>query len=383
MPPKHADMVAQMKRLIANVDAKTTTLADSTLELPAALYLDEEYWRREVKELFHRRPIVLALSCEVRENNSYVTLDVPGFRILVTRDKDGVAHAFFNACSHRGAPVAEGKGCIDQFSCPYHAWSYSTRGELLGIPGSRLFGAEPNSKLNLKRIKVEERHGLIFGVLEEDAPLDLDDWLGAYGDELEQVHLSDCHPMWSHSFSGPNWKFCKDGFIENYHFARVHGQSLPNLIGNINVTDTWGIHSRMLLPDKAIRMQAQLPEDQWDPPAAFATVYYMFPNIMIASCWGEWPLITRLFPGRKPDETTCVQTLLSRHEPTPEVLAEAKSFEAAYKQITQDEDFVLDYAIQHAVENSSNRTFTLGRNECALQHYHQVIAKFVAPPSGE
>src|SRR5690606_30511397 len=138
-----ADMVAQMKRLIANVEAKTTTQADSTLGLPAALYLDEEYRRREVRELFHRRPIALALSCEVPEDSSYVTLDVPGFRILSTRDKEGVARAFFNACSHRGAPVAEGKGCIDQFSCPYHAWSYSTKGELLGIPGSRLFGAEP------------------------------------------------------------------------------------------------------------------------------------------------------------------------------------------------------------------------------------------------
>ena len=383
MHPKHADRVHHMKRLLANVEAKTTSLADSVMRLHASRYTDSEYWQREVTELFHRRPIVLALSCELPGPNTYTTLDVPGFRILVSRDEHGTARAFFNACRHRGAPVAEGRGSVRRFSCPYHGWSYSAAGELVGVPGEKLFGQGPCAELNLHGLRVEERHGLIFGVLDADAELNLDDWLGAYGRELEDIGLADFHVAWSHSFKGPNWKVCKDGFIENYHFASVHAKSLPTLLGNINVTDTWGPHSRMLLPDREIREQSQKPEAEWDVAASFATVYYMFPATMIASCWGDWPLITRLFPGRSVDESTCVQTLLSRLPMTPERQAEANSFEEVYKSVTQNEDYVLDYAIQRSLENNPDRFFTLGRNEHALQHFHQSVAQFVAPPKNE
>lgn len=383
MPLTHADKVREMKRLNEMVDANSCTLADSPLELPASLYLDPDYWAREVDELFQKRPIVVALSCELPGPNTYVTLEnVPGFRIVATRDADGVAHAFFNSCRHRGAPVASGRGKGSRFSCPYHAWTYSNKGQLVGISAERLFGDCEKSGRGLVEIRVQERHGLIFGVLDPEVQFDLDGFLGDFDAELESIGLGNMHYMWSHSFEGPNWKYCKDGFIENYHFATVHAESLPNLIGNVNVTDMWGIHSRMLLPDKGIHTQRERPEAEWDFEAAFATVYYMFPNTMIASCWGKWPLVTRLYPGMRPDQTTCVQTLLTTQEPTEAVREEAKSFEGIYKQITQNEDFVLDFAIQHAAENSGNDSYLLGRNECALQHFHKSIATMVPAPSG-
>ncbi|WP_327754903.1 aromatic ring-hydroxylating dioxygenase subunit alpha (plasmid) [Sphingobium sp. SJ10-10] len=383
MSPDRSVMIEAMKRLIGNVEAKTCTMADSIMELPSAYYLDEEYWKREVDRLFHKSPIVLALSCEIAEPNSYVALDnVPGFRIVVTRDGKGQPHAFYNACSHRGAPVVSGRGKAPRFSCPYHSWTYTTEGKLVGVTSERLFGECAKGEMGLTPIRVEERHGLIFGVLDPDAPFDLDDFLGDYGAELEQVGLAHMHHMWSHDFKGPNWKFCKDGFIENYHFASVHNESLPTFMGDINVTDMWGMHSRILLPDVEIHRQRTLPEEEWNPPAAFATVYYMFPNTMISTCWGDWPLITRLYPGLRPDESTAVQTLLSRNVPTPETIAEAKSWEASYKRITQEEDYVLDYGIQHAAENGHGRIYRLGRNEAALQHFHQSVARLVDPPVG-
>lgn len=381
MSPDRSVMIEAMKGLIANVDARTCTLADSVMELPAAYYLDEEYWTREVDRLFHKSPIVLALSCDLPEPNTYVALDnVPGFRIVVTRDGQGLPHAFYNACSHRGAPVTSGRGRSSRLVCPYHSWTYTTEGKLVGVTSERLFGSCSKGELGLTPIRVEERHGLIFGVLDPGAPFDLDSFLGDYAAELEQIGLAHMHHMWTHDFQGPNWKFCKDGFIENYHFASVHSESLPTFMGDINVTDFWGLHSRILLPDLEIHNQRKLPESEWNPPAAFATVYYMFPNTMISTCWGDWPLITRLYPGLRPDESTAVQTLLSRCDPTPKITAEAKSWEANYKRITQEEDYVLDYGIQHAAENGRQRTYRFGRNEAALQHFHQSVATMVDPP---
>lgn len=380
MPPR-SEMIYHMKRLLEMIDSRSTSLADDVLPLPSALYHDPEYWRREVNELFHKRPIVLALGCELPGPDTYLALeDVPGFRVLVTRDEEGRAHAFFNSCRHRGAPVVSGRGEARRFSCPYHGWTYGSNGNLVGVPGEQVFGRGPCAELSLIELPVEERHGLIFGALEPGVTLDLDQWLGDCGAELEAVGLAGMHPMWSHAFPGPNWKVCKDGFIENYHFSRVHSKSLPNLMGIVNVTDIWGLHSRMLLPDKVIQQQRALPETAWDPQAAFATVYYLFPNTMIASCWGDWPLVTRLFPGLKPEESTCVQTLLTRKEPTPALRAEAASFEEAYKSITQNEDYVLDFAIQRSLENNPGKSFVLGRNEYALQHFHQSVMSIVGVP---
>jgi phenylpropionate dioxygenase-like ring-hydroxylating dioxygenase large terminal subunit len=381
MAVSRTEMITQMKRLLAMIDEKTTSLAEAPMPLPAALYTDEAYWRRELTELFHRRPIVLALSCEIPEPDTYVALDdVPGFRVFVTRDGNGRAHAFLNSCRHRGTPVARGRGAARRLSCPYHGWTYALNGELIGLPEAQHFGRTPCRELGLTELPCEERHGLVFGTLDPNVTFDIDAWLGECGAELAALDLASFHPMWTRQFPGPNWKICKDGFIENYHFGVVHAKSLPTLIGNINVTDMWGLHSRMLLPDAVIHEQRKKPESEWDPANAFATVYYLFPNTMIASCWGDWPLVTRLYPGLKPEESTCVQVLLSRHAPTDTLRADAEAQAAIYERVTQNEDYVLDFAIQRALESNRHGTLLLGRNEHALQHFHQSIARFVAPP---
>jgi nitrite reductase/ring-hydroxylating ferredoxin subunit len=301
---------------------------------------------------------------------------------MVTRDRDGKAHAFFNACRHRGAPVVTGHGKAARFSCPYHAWTYSTDGSLVTLSMKQLFGDCDKEKLGLAEIRVEERYGMIFGVLDPEARFDLDAWLGDYGAQLEALHLERAHPMWSHAFEGPNWKLCRDGFIENYHFSVVHSKSLPMLIGNVNVTDHWGVHSRMLLPNNAIQHQRSQPEDEWNGAEAIADVYVMFPNVQFSSAWGDYPLVTRIFPGGRADRSTCAQMLLTRKEPTPDVIAEAETWKGMYKRITQEEDYALDYSIQRAAENNQGKSFLLGRNEFAVQHFHKSIARFVAAPNG-
>lgn len=374
-------VIDDVTRLIAKLDENVCSLEDSILELPAALYLDEEYWKREVDTLFHKSPILLGLSSELPKPNSYSALEnVPGFRILLTRDAKGKAHAFFNSCRHRGAPVASGRGCEPRLTCPYHAWTYSTDGSLMGVASENLFGKCDKSKLGLFEIRVEERYGLIFGILDPEAPFDLDNFLGEFGPELEALNLAETIVLWTETFEGPNWKFCRDGFIENYHFKSVHSQSLPNLIGNVNITDHFDKHSLMLLPNQAVHQQRGLPQDEWNGVEAMADVYVMFPNVQFSTARSDYPLVVRVFPGDRPDRSTTVQTLLTRKPVDDAVRAEGEAQLESYRQITQREDYVLDYGIQHAAENNQNRTYLIGRNEGALQHFHRTIATMVDPP---
>jgi phenylpropionate dioxygenase-like ring-hydroxylating dioxygenase large terminal subunit len=64
-------------------------------------------------------PLPLALSCELREPNSYKAMDAVGVPVLIVRGGDGTARAFLNVCRHRGAVVCEpGCGTARRFTCP-------------------------------------------------------------------------------------------------------------------------------------------------------------------------------------------------------------------------------------------------------------------------
>jgi phenylpropionate dioxygenase-like ring-hydroxylating dioxygenase large terminal subunit len=60
--------------------------------------------------------------------------------VILTRDRQGKLHVFLNSCRHRGMKLCRhDEGNTRVFSCPYHAWSYSTDGALVSTPGE-LFG---------------------------------------------------------------------------------------------------------------------------------------------------------------------------------------------------------------------------------------------------
>jgi len=44
----------------------------------------------------------------------------------------------------------------------------------------------------------------------------------------------------------------------------------------------------------------------------------------------------------------------------------------------RDEDYSIAFAIQKNLHSGANTHFLLGRNEPAVQHYHRMVAKFVA-----
>ena len=74
---------------------------------------------------------------EAPEPGDFVSIDVAGESLLVVRGKDGELRGFYNVCRHRGSRLCDpethghAKGAI---KCPYHAWSYSYDGSLIGTP---------------------------------------------------------------------------------------------------------------------------------------------------------------------------------------------------------------------------------------------------------
>src|SRR3546814_7104397 len=145
-----------------------------------------------------------------------------GLPILLTRDGDCKVLGFINACRHRCAILTgEVKKCgvAKRFTCPYHAWTFDNKGVLIALANSDQFGDVPDEYHRLIPISVEERAGLIWGVLTPGLDLELDQHLGGILPMLEKLGLDKFHFAGEADIKGANWKLAHDGFIEHYRFG--------------------------------------------------------------------------------------------------------------------------------------------------------------------
>jgi phenylpropionate dioxygenase-like ring-hydroxylating dioxygenase large terminal subunit len=113
--------------------------------------------------IFKRLPLLLAFTCEMREPGDYKSVEVAGVPVLIVRGQDGLVRAFIGVCSHRGTVLTENaKGRCEQFTCPYHGWTYNDRGALVGVAGRRKFGDIVTASRGLTELPSVERAGMIF-----------------------------------------------------------------------------------------------------------------------------------------------------------------------------------------------------------------------------
>ena len=178
--------IALMKRALAIMEDQWPEMANAHMQVPLEYYNSQEIAERE-REIFETSPLALVAASELSKPNDYLVRTAVGRSILLTRDSEGEAHAFLNYCRHRGAEPVQGCGNARSFSCPYHAWTYDTRGRLMGMPlGDRYEGLD-RSALGLVELSSEERHGFIWVVLRPDSPIDVAAHLGDLDTEIASL----------------------------------------------------------------------------------------------------------------------------------------------------------------------------------------------------
>ena len=254
------------------------------IELPVRDYVDPAHLAVERRELFDRLPQVAALSPDLPEPGSHVTRDSFGVPIVLTRDEHGVVHAFANVCVHRGSTVVtDGRGCRRRLTCPYHAWTYDLDGSLVGVPDRSSFPDVDVPGPGLRSLPVLEEHGVIWVIPDVDSGATVDPGLGAIADDLDAFDVG-AHRHWrSHRFDLPlNWKLVIDTFLEPYHFASLHRDTVgPLFVSNLCHVERFGRHLREVLPRRTIvELESQSP-DTWDVVPHSAIVYVLFPNTVL------------------------------------------------------------------------------------------------------
>jgi len=371
----HTDLMFDelLERLRANVDSGLPDMCDAPMKVPASTYADADQYATEIAEIFLRVPLLVALSCDVREPGDYITFQIAGRPVIVVRGDDGTVRTLLNICRHRGARLTEEHcGSARRFTCPYHAWSYDNRGALVGVPGDDSFGdLDVNG---LMELPTEERHGAVFASLDPEATLDLDSWLDGLGASLEALRLDELHPYRvPTTIDSPNWKLAADGYLDGYHIGYLHRNTIGRkAITNRNTYDFFGPHVRVGFATKKTRDSAE-PFDPATLSEYMSLVHYVFPNVSISGGLGDSLMLSKLLPGPTVDHSTTLQFQYYR-EPVEGTLVEvAEEKRATYEAVVRDEDCATIFGINDALGAIGDGHVVFGRNESGNQHLHHTI----------
>ncbi|MEM1231316.1 MAG: aromatic ring-hydroxylating dioxygenase subunit alpha [Pseudomonadota bacterium] len=223
-------------------------------DLPAGRYTDPRFYALEQEELWRKSWLLAAHLDELPQQGSFLLWENAQQPVVLVRADSDRINAFYNTCSHRGAPIVMSeRGQRDRLTCRYHGWSYSHDGELLAVRDPEDFVNLDRSCRGLTRVRCERFGNLIFVNFDEHAP-SLLDWLGPLADEWQEFRFDECRLAARHSFELQcNWKIAMEANTEVYHVRSIHPKTVAPMLDdrrNVNTLYPQG-HGRMVAPPPA------------------------------------------------------------------------------------------------------------------------------------
>ncbi|MCZ0736315.1 aromatic ring-hydroxylating oxygenase subunit alpha [Phreatobacter sp. AB_2022a] len=286
-----------------------------------SLYADEAIFREELEKIWFRGWVYVGHVSEVPEINDYVTKSIGPMPVLMVRDRTGAINLLLNRCPHRGNQVcAIERGNRASFTCPYHSWTFSNDGRLMGYAYPDGYEGVDKSALGLGRVaRTGIYKGFVFGSMAADGP-SLEEHLGGAREAIDilvsnspEGEVEITAGFLKHKAKA-NWKFILENEVDGYHPAFVHTsifQVAESGIGNLYGPDStavtrdfgnghtevdlrpefrrigqplgWFGTNEKRLPDYVARMNAAYGNDRAREIMIAGTPHTMiFPNLFIA-----------------------------------------------------------------------------------------------------
>jgi phenylpropionate dioxygenase-like ring-hydroxylating dioxygenase large terminal subunit len=220
--PETADAAAILDRVEASLKNDL---------VPVEIFNDEAVFRAEIEQIFTKCWVFVAHESEIPKAGDFVQRRIGLDPVIVTRDGKGGINVLSSYCRHRGTQVCQtDAGNSRFFKCPYHGWTYSNNGDLVGTPhmhdayGERL---DPKAWGLIRAPRVATRQGFVFASLDPDGP-SLDEYLGGAGWMLDLIVGLAPGGM---RVAGPperyrlhaDWKTAAENFAgDGYHVDTLH-----------------------------------------------------------------------------------------------------------------------------------------------------------------
>ncbi|NGY04338.1 aromatic ring-hydroxylating oxygenase subunit alpha [Solimonas terrae] len=372
-----ADVVSQ---LIEHLRRDTTDLAADDLFVPVSHFVDAQRARAEIA-LMKRLPLLVAHCSELPSPGDFVTREILGLPLIISRQSDGGVRAYLNMCRHRGGRVEQdAAGNKRVFMCRYHGWSYERDGGgLRHVPYETSFGSIEREQSRLIAFRCEERHGLVYVDLANDATRTLADWFGPQVDaQIAPWRLQDSRIVIDKSFTMDiNWKLVMDGAIDIIHPRFLHQNGVGKLIEtNVGVFREYGRHGKHFGARTKLRTMAKDGSALDGGSRYIGSNLVLYPNSMMIGApehvefWTVWPALDRA--------TRCTVQIrfLVRSDILDEQIEKRvhKSWEILEQAATQ-EDWPMERWIQQNAQAWPQGSFRYGRSELACAHLHRQLAR--------
>ena len=374
--------VRLIREIIGLADQKSAYLDREVTHSPISRYSSPERFEREMTMIFRRKPVVAAHSSELEGHNAFLARDFLGLPLLLTRDGDGKVHAFLNVCRHRGAKVErEATGCKRVFTCPYHAWSWSNRGDLRAVPQqAQGFPDLPKAERGLRRLPVAEAHGFIWIIANPDAgdiPR-IDDWLSELVPDFNWLGLNAHRIALIDTLEiNANWKVLIEGGLEAYHFRIAHKKTIgPHFPDNLLTYKQFGPHMRAVLPRNAMPELGGTPENQWELRKDANMVYTVLPNtqMLVQQDHFMW---FHIEPISEAKTRFRMATMVPEDAPRSEEMDCHWRRNHRISITALKEDFEIGEEIQAGFASRGNPTHIFGRFEGALNRFNLVVEEML------
>ena len=191
---------------------------------PGSFYTDEQILQQELDRFFYRSWLNVGREEQIPEPGDFFTKEIGDESVLVVRGTDGKVRAFYNICRHRGTRliVDESGKRMRSVVCPYHAWTYSTEGALVGAPHTEDLKAFSKENFGLFPVALEPWAGFLWANLDPSARPIRED-IGGFLADFDRFGLADLLLVRRKVYDiQANWKLLVENFSECYHCAPIH-----------------------------------------------------------------------------------------------------------------------------------------------------------------
>ena len=198
--------------------------------LPVEAYTSQEWLDRELTTIFGNTWQFAGFMEDIQDPGDYITVQCGHQNILVVKGRDQRLRAFHNLCRHRGTQLLRAVGKKQKaLTCPYHDWTYSLNGQLISVPEKDTeFPDLELDKICLHKASVDIWRGMIW-VHPKPNVQSITQWFEGVEEHLgphDPTRLIEYPDTSYEKIINANWKIVVENYIDVYHLAHLHSNTL-------------------------------------------------------------------------------------------------------------------------------------------------------------
>jgi Rieske 2Fe-2S family protein len=290
---------------VASAFRKTAkTFAAGVRTLDQRYFVSPEVFAQEQEKIFSQQWVLMGHQSQIAQPGDYFVAEVARESLIIVRDKRGAIHGFYNVCRHRGSRLIENRnGQSAAIQCPYHAWTYSLDGRLIGAPHMDEVLGFDKTDYSLHAVNLTLWEGFIFVNLAGSSAR-LAEWFKPLAGKFSRWNLSALRSAKRIEYDvRANWKLIFENYSECYHCAGVHpelSKISPYDSAENDLTEGPFLGGFMrIASDKSLTMSGKacaLPVGNFgDEDFRFVFYYSIFPN-MLLSLHPDYVMVHQLEP---------------------------------------------------------------------------------------